>query len=250
MPFILVIPSIDIKDRKTVRVVQGIPEIKSEEYGNDPVEMAKIWRAENAKTIHIVDFNAIEDHSDCNFDIIAEICRSVVIPVELAGGIRSLSDAEKMFDLGVARIVISTLCFENPAEFKKVIERFGPSKVAAAIDFIDDEVVIRGRKIKTGLKPVDESIRLSAVGVERFIVTDVKRNGMLLGPNIEMCKTIANVTKARVTISGGVRNKDELMDIQTFLPIGIDSVIIGRALYENRFPCQKLWRIAEIGLFS
>lgn len=91
---------------------------------------------------------------------------------------------------------------------------------------------------------------MTAMGVERFIVTDVEKNGIMAGPNLELSRTIAEVTHQKVTVSGGVRNKDELMDIQQLMPMGIDSVIVGRALYENRFPCQKLWRVAEAGLFN
>ena len=90
---------------------------------------------------------------------------------------------------------------------------------------------------------------MAGMGVERFIVTDVLRNGILGGPNLVYSKEVAEITGAKVTLSGGIRNKDELMDVQNLLPDNIDSVIVGRALYENRFPCQKLWRVAESGIF-
>lgn len=250
MSFLLVIPSIDIKDGKTVRVVQGIPELNCAEYGNDPVEMAQIWRAENAKIIHIVDFDAISSHSEQNLKTIEKICSSVIIPIEYAGGIRSLDDAKRIIDLGVYRINLSTMVLEKPDEFKKVVETFGPSKVAAAFDVVDNEIIIRGRKAKTGISPVALSLKVKEYGVERIIVTDIYRNGMMYGPNLELSKSIAVAANIKVTLSGGVRNKDELMDIQSLIPFGVDSVIIGRALYENRFPCQKLWRVAEMGLFN
>lgn len=250
MSFVLVIPSIDIKNGKTVRVVQGIPELNCSEYGNDPVEMARIWRAENAKMIHLVDFDAIGLTGDINLKVIEKICKSVIIPVEYAGGIRSLDDAKKAFDCGTCRIVLSTLAFENEKEFLKIFDAFGPSRVAISLDVIDNQIVTRARKHLTGVSPTDFALHLKSIGVERFIVTDVKRNGMLLGPNIELSKQIAIATGKKVTLSGGIRNKDELMDVQHFADVGIDSVIIGRALYENRFPCQKLWRVAEIGIFQ
>jgi len=139
---------------------------------------------------------------------------------------------------------------ENFPEFLKVFETFGPQKIVVSLDVIDNEIVIKGRKVKTGLLPVAFALKLKDVGVERFIITDVKRNGMMLGPNIELSKSIADATQAKVTLSGGIRNKDELMDVQGLIECGIDSVIVGRALYENRFPCQKLWRVAELGIFS
>lgn len=249
-PKLLVIPSIDIKDGKTVRVVQGIPELDCHEYGSDPVEMALIWRAENAKCIHVVDFNAAWDNSAQNINIIEKICSAVVIPVQLGGGIRSLDAAKRAMDAGVYRIAIGSLAMENPDEFRKILDAFGPKHVAAAIDSVDNEVVIRGRKVKTNISPLDFAAKLNEYGVERFIVTDVKRNGMMLGPNIELSKSIADLTHKKVTLSGGVRDKDDLMKIQDFVPGGIDSVIVGRALYENNFPCQRLWRVAEFGIFT
>ncbi len=250
MPFLLVIPSIDIKYGTTVRVVQGIPELNCTEYGNDPVDMARIWRAENAKMLHIVDFVGFTSHSVRNLKVIEEICKSVIIPVEFAGGVRNLEDAERIFSLGVARVVVSTIVIENHEAFKLILEKFGPKKIVVSLDVMDDEIVIKGRQVKTGLNPVSLAKQLKSEGIERFVVADVKRNGMLNGPNIELSKAIAVETGAKVTHSGGIRNKDELMDMQKLLPIGVDSVIIGRALYENRFPCQKLWRVAEKEIFN
>ncbi|NCQ17089.1 MAG: 1-(5-phosphoribosyl)-5-[(5-phosphoribosylamino)methylideneamino] imidazole-4-carboxamide isomerase [Ignavibacteria bacterium CG_4_8_14_3_um_filter_37_9] len=250
MAFLLVIPSIDIKNGKTVRIVQGIPELHCNEYGSDPVEMAKIWRAENSKMLHIVDFDALHGDKNKNVSLLEEICNSVIIPVEFAGGIRTLEDANKYFNLGVSRIAISTLALENLPEFKKIFDTFGPKKIVVSLDVIDNEIVIKGRKIKTGILPIAFALKLREIGVERFIVTDVKRNGMMLGPNIELSRAIADATQAKVTLSGGIRNKDELMDVQALLSVGVDSVIVGRALYENRFPCQKLWRVAELGIFN
>ena len=248
---LLVIPSIDIKDGKTVRVVQGIPELNSKEYGNDPVEMAMIWRTENAKFIHVVDFDSAHDHSHKNFDIIREICDSVIIPVELGGGIKSMQDAEQAFELGVFRIVIGSMFCDCPEDFKKLFEKYGPKRISTAIDVVDNQVVIHSRKELTGNNPVEYAKKLREIGVERFIVTDVKTNGMLGGPNIELSKSIADATGAKVTLSGGIRDYTDLMNVQNEgEPAGIDSVIIGRALYENRFPCQKIWRVAESGLFA
>jgi phosphoribosylformimino-5-aminoimidazole carboxamide ribotide isomerase len=246
---LLVIPSIDIKDGKTVRVVQGIPELECKEYGSDPVEMARIWRAENAKMLHIVDFDGAFDHSRINFDTVKKICSSVVIPVQFAGGIRNIEDADIIMDIGICRLSISTMALENPEEFEKVFSRYGPAKIVVSVDVIDNEVVTRGRKKKSGLHYIDFTMRMQKMGVERFIVTDVQRNGLLGGPNLELSKDVAVKTKCKVTLSGGIRNKDELIDIQQLMPLGIDSVIVGRALYENRFPCQKLWRVAESGIF-
>lgn len=250
MSNILIIPSIDIQGGKTVRVVQGIPELNCKEYGSDPVEMAMIWRAENAKCIHVVDFDASHYHTKDNFEIIRKICDAVIIPVELGGGIRTYDDAKELFDLGIARIVIGSLAFERPREFIKILDEFTPNKVVAAIDVIDNEVVTRGRRQRTHLRAVDYAKFLKSIGTERIIVTDVNTNGMLAGPNIDLTKEIASVSEKKITHSGGIGGFNDLIKLQNEASEVIDSVIIGRALYENRFPCQKIWRVAESGIFN
>ena len=250
MQKILVIPAIDIKNRKTVRVVQGIPELGCNAYGDDPIEMAMIWRAENAKVLHVVDFDSSHDHSHKNFDLIGEICESVIIPVEFGGGINTINDADEALKLGVFRLVIGTLAYTDLTVFKKIFEKYGPQKISAAIDVIDNELVIHGRKEKTGIKAVDFAKKLADIGISRIVVTDVKRNGMLEGPNIELCKSVADISNTKVTLSGGISNYKDLIEVQRNSGNGIDSVIIGRALYENRFSCQKMWRVAESGIFD
>ena len=245
----LVIPSIDIKNGKTVRVVQGIPEIKSKTYEDDPVKMARIWRSENAKMIHVVDFDGVSKHTRTNFKIIEEICNSVIIPVQFAGGIRTMEDVNAIMQCGIARLVVATMAIENKPLLIDILNKFGNTKIAVALDIIKDEVVIFNRKRKTGINYKDFVKDMDIIGVKRFIVTDVERNGMLGGPNINLVLEIAKMSNAKITVSGGIRNKDELIDLQNLQNYGIDSVIVGRALYENRFPCQKLWRIAESGIF-
>ncbi len=209
-----------------------------------------IWRSENAKMIHVVDFDGIEGSTSTNHSLISQICSSVIIPVEFTGGIRSVADAEYAFETGVCRIVVASIVIENRKEFFRIFDKFGPSKVVVGIDVIDNEVVIKGRKEKTGIHPADLASQLAGIGVNRFIVTDVLRNGMLGGPNLELSKMIAEVTQKRVTHSGGIASQAELFAVNELSSEGVDSVIIGRALYENRFPCQKIWRIAESGLFD
>ncbi|MBU1115278.1 MAG: 1-(5-phosphoribosyl)-5-[(5-phosphoribosylamino)methylideneamino] imidazole-4-carboxamide isomerase [Bacteroidetes bacterium] len=249
MSKLLVIPSIDIKDGRTVRVVQGIPELHCNDYGNDPVEMAMIWRTENAKFLHIVDFDHSQLHSTKNYEIVKEICQSVVIPVEFGGGISSFDEAQEAMDLGVTRLVIGSLAYTNPIEFDKIIKQFGSSRLSAAIDIINNKVAIHGRREIIDLTPLEYAKRLEDVGIKRVVVTDVSKNGMLQGANIALSKLIAENTNLKVTHSGGVTRREDLFELDLLTNIGIDSVIIGRALYENKFACQKIWRLAESGIF-
>ena len=244
---LLVIPSIDIKEGKTVRVVQGIPELDCKEYGSNPVEMAKLWRKENAKMIYVVDFDGAWEHSNKNFKVVEEMCSSIVIPVQFSGGIRNIDDVKNIMNCGIIRLAINTMAIENRKDLIKALDIYGPKKIVIALDILDDELVIKGRKIKTGIHYLQFAKEMLELGIERFLVTDISKNGMMLGTNLALSKEIAEQTKVKITHAGGIRNKDELMDFQNLCDIGVDSVIIGRAFYENRFPCQKLWRVAESG---
>ncbi len=250
MKRLLIIPSIDIKHGKTARIVQGIPELNTPNYGNDPLEMAMIWRTENAKILHVVDFDAVHQSEKRNFEIIGEMCQSVIIPIEYGGGIHSLETAEILFDLGVYRLVVGSLFFDDQKEFSKILDKFGPSRISATIDVRDNEVLVHSRHDRTGKLPLEVAFEMKQMGIERFIVTDIARNGMLKRANIELSRTIALETGIKVTHSGGITSYEDLLLLQAEVESGVDSAIIGRALYENRFSCQKLWRQAELGLFN
>lgn len=247
---ILIIPSIDIQDRKTVRVIQGIPELNCNDYGDDPVEIAMLFRAENAKCLHIVDFNSAWEHSRINFDIIKTICQSVIIPVQFGGGIRTLDDAKEIFELGIYRLVIGSLALTNFFEFENILNYFGPLKIIAAIDVMDNEMYIRSERKKTGISPFEFAKKLSQIGVSRLIVSDIKTTGIMSGPNIELSKQIGEITKLKITLASGIGSYNDLINVQKATDYGIDSVIVGRALYENKLSCQKIWRLAESGIFN
>jgi phosphoribosylformimino-5-aminoimidazole carboxamide ribotide isomerase len=242
-----VIPSIDIKDGKLVRIVQGIPKKVPSIYPDDPVEMAKIWRAENAKCLHVVDFDGAWYDSNQNLPVIGKLIQSVVIPVTLGGGLRSIEKIREAFKIGAARVVLGTVAVTNPEILQQAIDEFGSERIIVSLDVIKNSVIIRGRKEQSSLNPVSLGLNMKSLGVKRLIVTDVERNGLLLGPNVELLKLMAEKVGLKITASGGISGYKDLMTLLDLTPLGIDSVIIGRALYENRFPCQELWRIAEYG---
>lgn len=244
---LLVIPSIDIKDGKLVRIVQGIPEIVPSVYPDDPIEMAKIWRAENAKCLHVVDFDGAWYGSNKNLPVIEKLIQSVVIPVQVGGGLRSIEKIREAFKIGASRVVLGTIAVTNPEILQQALDEFGPEKIIVSLDVIQNSVMIYGRKETSALNPVSLGLNMKTLGVKRLIVTDVERNGLLLGPNLELLKLMAEKVGLKITASGGISGYRDLISLLELTPIGIDSVIIGRALYENKFPCQELWRIAEYG---
>lgn len=244
---LLVIPSIDIKDGKCVRVVQGIPKLAEANYPNDPVEMAIIWRAENAKCLHVVDFDGAWYSSTKNLKIIEEMIKAVVIPIQFGGGLRSYERIRNAFEMGVYRVVLGSVAVTDPDLLQKCIEDFGTEKILVSLDVLNRKVLIGGRKEQSALSPVSLALNLKLMGIIRLVVTDVERNGLMLGPNTELLSLIAKKSGLKVTASGGVSGYEDLLKLQTLKEDGVDSVIIGKALYENKFACQRLWRVAEFG---
>jgi phosphoribosylformimino-5-aminoimidazole carboxamide ribotide isomerase len=241
---ILVIPSIDIKDGKCVRLVQGVPGT-GEVYSGDPVQVAILWRGENAKMLHVVDLDGALEGKMKNLETIEKIILSVEIPIQVGGGIRTLEQARELFRVGAARVVLSTAAIEDPDLMKKLMADFGPRKVVVAIDAKDGIVQKRGWQEDSGIEAVSLGLNVKLLGVERVLYTDIARDGTLTGPNFSAIKAFAVKTGLKVTASGGVSGYQDLRKLQELEPYGIDSVIVGRALYENRFPCQQLWRQCE-----
>jgi len=241
---LLIIPSIEIENGKCARKVQGTGKFI---YSDDPIEIAKLWRKENAKSLHVTDRDGIAAGTPVNFETVRRMVKTVDIPIELGGGITKFEDAQKAFDNGIYRIVIGTMLIENPGDAKKILDAFGPSKVVLGLDARFVCEAIKSNVKYAGLTLLSIALNAKQIGFRRIIYTDVVVNGMIRRPNFEAIRHLAEKTQLRVTVSGGVSNLDDLLKLQEFEPIGIDSVIIGRALYENKFSCQGLWRLCEAG---
>ena len=243
---LLIIPAIEIKGGKCVQMVQGVEGFV---YSDDPVEMARLWRKENAKSLHVTDVDgALQGHL-VNTEIISRMVRTVDIPVEVGGGLRTLDEVKKAFDLGVYRVVIGTMLIDNPEEAQRVLETFGASKIVLGIDAKDGTVITRGMKENSGITAVSLALNAKALGFRRVIYKDVMHHGALRGPHFDAIRTLAEKTGLRVTASGGVSGLEDLLKLQELEPSGVDSVVVGRALYENKFSCQGLWRLCEAGEF-
>jgi phosphoribosylformimino-5-aminoimidazole carboxamide ribotide isomerase len=243
---LLVIPAIEIKDGRCVQMVQGVEDFT---YSDDPVEMARLWRKENAKSLHVTDVNGAMDGHLVNIMPVRKIVDTVDIPIELGGGLRTFTDVQQAFDLGVYRVVIGTMLIENPDEAKHVIEEFGPSKVVLGIDAYDGIVATRGWRETSGLTALTVALNAKSLGFRRVIYTDIRTDGTLRGVNLKVLRELGEKTGMRITSSGGVAGLDDLLKIQELDQFGVDSVVVGRALYQNKFSCQGLWRRCEAGDF-
>lgn len=237
----LVIPAIDLRGGQCVRLYQGSYE-KETIYFKNPVKMAKLWRVQNARVLHVVDLDAARGGSEDNRNVIRAICQDLDIPVQLGGGIRSIEDIEAALELGVYRVIIGTSAVRDPEMVSEAIQRFSCSRVVVGIDARDGEVRVEGWTEGSGIDVVDLSLDMERRGVRRIIYTDIGRDGTMQGPNVEAYRTLGkHLQHARITASGGVGGYPDLLRIKELSPYRVDSVIIGRALYENRFPCQQFW---------
>lgn len=241
----LVIPVIDIKDGKCVRTIQGLSN-STEFYSESPIKIAMLFRKENFKAIHITDLDGALLGNMKNFEMIKEITRSVDIPVQLGGGIRDFETAKKIIeDLGVYRIVIGTAALTDPDFIKKILEHFSSSKLVICIDEKLNNVVMDGWINYANVTPLDFALQMQSIGVKRIIYQDVTRVGNLCGPHINRLEELAENTKLKITSAGGISNYGDLKKIMDMNHPSIDSVMISRALYENQFPCQRIWRELE-----
>lgn len=237
----LVIPAIDILDGACVRLYQGSYEDETI-YFDDPVQMAKLWRVQNARTLHLVDLDAAKGGDDDNRDTIRRICRNLDIPVQVGGGIRSLDDIEEMLQCNVYRVVIGTSAVKNPDLISEAIEKFSSSRIVVGIDAKDGEVRIQGWTEGSGIDAVEMARDMEERGCRRIVYTDISRDGTMQGPNLEAYQTMSeHLSKIRITASGGIGGYDDLKQLMDLEHSRVDSVIIGKALYENAFPCQQFW---------
>lgn len=237
----LVIPAIDLRDGKCVRLYQGSYEQETVYYDN-PVKMAKLWRVQNARCLHVVDLDAARGDASSNREVVRAICSELDIPVQLGGGIRTMEDIERVLDLGVYRVIIGTSAVRDPDLVSEAVDRFTCSRVVVGIDARDGEVRVDGWTEGSGVNAIDLALDMEDRGVRRIIYTDISRDGTLEGPNIEAYRALGKkLSRVRVTASGGVGGYDDLIRLKEIEPYRVDSVIIGRALYENKFPCQQFW---------
>ncbi len=240
----VVIPAIDLKNGKCVRLLQGR---KSEMtvYNENPVAVAKEFAAAGAQMIHVVDLDGAFDGAESpNRAVVKEIIKAIDVPVEFGGGIRSLNDVQELCNAGVARVVLGTVAAESPLLLKDFVTNFS-SRVCVGIDARDGRVMTRGWQSTTPLLAVELARSVAECGVERIVYTDIARDGMLGGPNIEQTLAVARAANVNVTASGGVSSLDDIKRLRDAGDSRLDSVIVGKALYEGKFKLEEAISLAS-----
>ena len=240
----IVIPAIDLKNGLCVRLLQGR---KSEMtvYNENPVEVAREFAAAGAQMIHVVDLDgAFSESNSPNRAVVREIIEGVDVPIEFGGGIRSLEDIRQLCDAGVARVVVGTMAAESPDALQKFVDEFG-SQICVGIDARDGRVMTRGWETASPTMAVDLARSVAEYGVERIIYTDIARDGALVGPNIQQTLAVAEAANICVTASGGVSSLDDVKRLRDAGDARVDSVIVGKALYEGKFNLEEAIRSPE-----
>ena len=233
----LVIPAIDLKNGSCVRLVQG-RQTDVTVYDANPLEVAKQFASAGAQLIHVVDLDgAFKGGESPNRTIVKKIIEAVDVAIEFGGGIRTRDDVQELWDAGVARVVLGTVAVESPDLLRELIDSFG-EKICVGIDARNGQVTIHGWETETRIEAVDLAKSVVACGVQRIIYTDIARDGMLTGPNVEQTVAVARAANVHVTASGGVSSLDDVKRLRDAGESLLDSVIVGKALYEQKFKLE------------
>ncbi len=234
----LIIPAIDIIDGRAVRLTQGdFKRVKV--YPNSPLQYALRWQKEGAKLLHIVDLEGAKTGRPENFDVIKEIISKIDIPVEIGGGIRSESLISKYLKIGAEFVVVGTRVLIDKGFLKRVISKY-KDKIIVSADSKNNLIKISGWKKKTDINAIDFIRELEHLKVKRVIFTDISRDGMLKGTNIEAIKDICLNTKdIEVVASGGISSYSDILRLRSLKEDRLFGAIIGKALYENKISLKK-----------
>ncbi|MBF0225083.1 MAG: 1-(5-phosphoribosyl)-5-[(5-phosphoribosylamino)methylideneamino]imidazole-4-carboxamide isomerase [Desulfobacterales bacterium] len=227
----LVIPAVDIKDGKCVRLLQGRMDSETV-FSNEPSDMAIKWASYGAEIIHVVDLDGSVQKKPKNLASIEKIIKSVTVDVHVGGGIRNLDTIEMFLSIGVKRIVIGTEAVKNPSLVKEACKKF-EGRIIVGIDAKNGLAAIEGWTHNTDVSAIELAKQFEGFGVWAINFTDIKRDGMKTGPNIEETKHLAESVSIPIVASGGVSTIDDIKNILEIEKYGVIGVITGRAIYDG-----------------
>ena len=227
----IILPAIDIKDGQCVRLYQG-DYAKATVYDTDPARVAARWHKAGAKWLHIVDLDGAAQGYPVNLELLKRVRAATHVPIEVGGGLRSMEHIEQVFDVGADRVILGTIAITNRMLLQEALVRYG-DRIAIGLDARDGKVAIAGWSETSGATATDLATELSALGVCRFIYTDIARDGAMTGPNIEAIARIQEaITQSTnsysLIASGGVSS---LADLHVLAAMGVEGAIVGKALY-------------------
>jgi len=240
---VIVIPAIDLKDGKCVRLEQGLME-RDTVFNDNPGAQARAWQDQGAELLHIVDLDGAFAGEPKNREAIESIVRAVSIPTQLGGGIRDIATIEAYLSLGIGRVIIGTAAQRNPELVKDACERF-PGRIVVGIDAKDGMVAVQGWAEVTGITAVELAKKFEGFGVAAIIYTDISRDGMLQGPNIEATRQLAESINIPVIASGGLSSLKDIENLLTVESAGVSGVITGKAIYTGAISLAEAIKVGK-----
>lgn len=238
-----VIPAIDLRDGRCVRLVQGEKGTETI-YSDEPVEMAKRWEELGAQRLHVVDLDGAFAGAPRNLDVILEMVKAVNIPIQVGGGIRTIETVKKLLNMGVDRVILGTVAILSPEIVSECCNEFG-DRIIVGIDGRDGLVAIEGWEATVGTKVEKLAQEIARLGIKRVIFTDTRRDGTLRGPNLEATKNLAVTSKLKIIASGGVSSLEDLRALKELHPFGVEGVIMGKALYSGAITLKDALTVME-----
>jgi phosphoribosylformimino-5-aminoimidazole carboxamide ribotide isomerase len=224
----IILPAIDIKDGRCVRLYQG-DYTQVTTYDSDPVQVAMRWQAAGAHWLHVVDLDGAAQGFPVSVDLIKRICAETTLHVEVGGGMRSLAHIEHILALGVERVILGTVAITDRTLLQEALARWG-ERIVVGLDARDGWVAISGWRETSRVKAVTLATDLSEIGVQRFVYTDIARDGALTGPNFAALLEMQQATSSALIASGGVST---LADLQALKQTGVEGAIVGKAIYTS-----------------
>lgn len=239
----MIIPAIDLRDGKCVRLKQG-REDAATEYIADPVEMAREWWRQGAAALHVVNLDGAFGRDSQNLGVLRKIASEVSLLIQYGGGLRSLDSMADALEAGAVKIVLGTVAVENPPLLDEALRRFGAERVIVAIDALNGRVVTQGWTTQSDFSPGGLARSMRDRGVKEILSTDVARDGMLAGPDLVTIAALAG-SGLRVIASGGISSAADVCAILSMNEPGISAVVVGKALYEGRVTLRELMEAAN-----
>ncbi|MFC1828019.1 1-(5-phosphoribosyl)-5-[(5-phosphoribosylamino)methylideneamino]imidazole-4-carboxamide isomerase [Thermodesulfobacteriota bacterium] len=239
----IIIPAVDIKNGRCVRLLQGRMDSETV-FSNDPAAMARRWQDEGAEIIHVVDLDGAVGRRPQNMDAIRKIIKTVNIPVQIGGGIRTKETIRMYMDIGAGKVIIGTEAIRNPALVEAACREF-PDQIVVGIDARKGKVAIEGWTETTAVDASDLAKTFENSGVAAINFTDIHRDGMQTGPNLEETRRLAESVSIPVVASGGVSTIDDVINLIPLKKVGVTGVITGKALYEGTLKLKEAIEIAK-----
>jgi phosphoribosylformimino-5-aminoimidazole carboxamide ribotide isomerase len=240
----IVIPAIDLKDGKCVRLAQGRMD-QATIYSEDPVQMAKHWESKGAERLHIVDLDGAVMGRPIHRSLIEEIARSIRIPIEVGGGIRDMETIEQYLSSGARWVILGTAAFQDPDLMRESVQIF-PGRIILSLDAKNGRVAIHGWNEIVSLEMGEMVKRFEKVDLSAVIFTDIERDGMGTGLNWELTKTLAQLTTIPVIASGGISRVEDIQHLTALESFGVMGVVVGRALYAGQVDLEEAIRITKM----